>query len=177
LNNASHEAYNLNKGADMATRKTATKPAPAAKAAKAPASKGKAAKAAAAPVSAPKAEPIEYGSAWLVEHVNEQAGTSYTASTLRILLRKLTRDGVLEREAEGRQRYNFPKGANDPQVKAIVKAVKGGAAEKAKQERLDGLKEQRAAKKSAAPKKSRSKKAAAAEVEEDVEDDLDVDEI
>jgi len=161
----------------MATRKTA-KEAPAAKAkgtkAKATAPKAKAAPATKA--AAPKAEAVEYGSAWLVEHVNAEAGTSYTASTLRILLRKLTRDGVLEREAEGRQRYNFPKGADDPQVKAIVKAVKGGAAEKAKQERLDGLKEQRAAKKKAPAKKSRAKKVVEEEVEED-DDDLEVDDI
>lgn len=162
----------------MATRKSATKAAPA-KAKAAPAPKASKAKAAAPVAASPKSAPVEFGSAWLVEHVNEQAGTSYTASTLRILLRKLTRDGVLEREAEGRQRYNFPKGANDPQVKAIVKAVKGGAAEKAKQERLDGLKEQRAAKKSATPAKGRARKAKAAEVEEEVEedDDLDVDDI
>lgn len=157
----------------MATRKTATKAAPAKATTKA---KAKAAPVKEAPAkAAPKAEAIEYGSAWLVDHVNEQAGTSYTASALRILLRKLTRDGVLEREAEGRQRYNFPKGAKDPQVVAIVKAVKGGAAEKAKQERLDGLKEQRAAKKSAPAKKSR-KKAAPVEEEED-DDDLEVDDI
>lgn len=157
----------------MATRKTtATKAAPAAKAKTA--SK---AKAAPAVEKAPRAEAIEYGSAWLVDHVNTEAGTSYTASTLRILLRKLTKDGVLSRDSEGRQRYNFPKGANDPQVKAIVKAVKGGAAEKAKQERLDGLKEQRAASKKAAPtKKTRSRAKAAPEPEED-DDDLDVDDI
>ena len=158
----------------MATRKTtATKAAPAAKA------KPAASKAKAAPVAekAPRAEAIEYGSAWLVDHVNTEAGTSYTASTLRILLRKLTKDGVLSRDSEGRQRYNFPKGANDPQVKAIVKAVKGGAAEKAKAERLESLKEQRASKKATpAAKKSRAKAKAAPEPEED-DDDLDVDEL
>lgn len=162
----------------MATRKSAAvKEAPAkASKAKAPAPKKAAAKP--APTATKTAnDPIEYGSAWLVEHVNAEAGTSYTASTLRILLRKLTRDGVLEREAEGRQRYNFPKGANDPQVKAIVKAVKGGAAEKAKAERLEGLKEQRAAKKKAAPAAKSRRKAKVEEVEEDVDDDLDVDEI
>jgi len=162
----------------MATRKTATATkAPAAKAAKATPAKAKAS----APVEkAPRAEAIEYGSAWLVEHVNTQAGTSYTASALRILLRKLTKDGVLERDSEGRQRYNFPKGAKDPQVVAIVKAVKSGAGEKAKQERLDALKEQRAASKGKAKatpaKKARSKKAVE-EPEEDDEDDLDVDDM
>lgn len=155
----------------MATRKaTATKAAPA----KAPAKTSRA-KAAPAKEAAPaKAEAIEFGSAWLVDHVNTEAGTSYSASALRILLRKLTREGVLNRDSEGRQRYNFPKGANDPQVKAIVKAVKSGAGEKAKQERLDALKEQRAAKKTAPVRKTRAKKVVE-EVEDD--DDLDVDEI
>lgn len=159
----------------MATRKAATKEAPA-KAAKAKAAApAKASKAKAAPAPAPKAEAIEFGSAWLVEHVNEQAGTSYSASALRILLRKLTKEGLLQRDADGRQRYNFPKGEKDPQVKAIVKAVKEGAGEKAKQERLDALKEQRAAKKAAPAKKSRRK---VAPVEEEVDDDdLEVDDI
>jgi len=161
----------------MATRKAATKEAPAkagkAKAA-APAKASKAKAKEAAP--APKAEAIEFGSAWLVEHVNAEAGTSYSASALRILLRKLTKEGVLQRDSDGRQRYNFPKGERDPQVKAIVKAVKEGAGEKAKQERLDALKEQRAAKKSAPAKKARRK---VAPVEEEVEDDddLEVDDI
>ena len=139
-----------------ATKKTAAKPAPAAK--------------------APKAEAVEYGSAWLVDHVNTEAGTSYNASTLRILLRRLTKEGVLDRDSEGgRQRYNFPKGANDPQVKAIVKAVKAGRVEKAKEERLEDLKTKRTSKAKAAPaKKSRTKKAAA-EVEDD--DELEVDDI
>lgn len=161
----------------MATRKAATTKEAPAKAAKAKAvAPAKASKAKAAPAPAPKAEAIEFGSAWLVEHVNEQAGTSYSASALRILLRKLTKEGVLQRDSDGRQRYNFPKGEKDPQVKAIVKAVKEGAGEKAKQERLDALKEQRAAKKSAPAKKSRKKAAPVEEVEED-DDDLEVDDI
>jgi len=161
----------------MATRKTATATKTPAKA---PARTAKAApsraKAAAAPaVKAPR-ESIEYGSAWLVEHVNTEAGTSYSASALRILLRKLTKDGVLTRDSEGRQRYNFPKGANDPQVKAIVKAVKAGVGEKAKQERLDALKEQRAASKAAKAtpvRRSRAKKVV--EEPEMDDDDLEVD--
>jgi predicted transcriptional regulator len=157
----------------MATRKTATKAAPAKAAAPAKKSKATAAPAKAAP--APKAEAIEYGSAWLVDHVNAEAGTSYTASTLRILLRKLTKEGVLDRDSEGgRQRYNFPKGAADPQVRAIVKAVKSGGAEKAKAERLEDLKSKRT-KKTAAPAK-KSRKAAPVEVDEE-DDDLVDDEI
>lgn len=155
----------------MATRKTATKTAPAKAAA--PAKKAKATAAPVKEVKASKAEAIEYGSAWLVDHVNTEAGTSYTASTLRILLRKLTKEGVLDRDSEGgRQRYNFPKGGNDPQVKAIVKAVKSGRVEKAKEERLEDLKSKRSTKAKAAPvKKSRAK---AAPVEDD-DDELEVD--
>lgn len=153
----------------MATRKAPVKEKPAA-------SKKKAAKVevvAAAPTKAPR-ETIEYGSAWLTDYVNEQAGTSYSASALRILLRKLTAQGVLDRDSEGRQRYNFPKGEKDPQVKAIVKAVKEGGAETARTERLEALKTSKKSKKAAPAKKSRAKKVV--EEEED-DDDLEVDEI
>lgn len=119
----------------------------------------------------PKAEKIEFGSQWLADHVNEECGTSYTPYSLRILLRKLTKDGALERsEAEGRARYSFT-GPKDPQVKAIVKAVKSGEAEKAQKERLDGLKEKRSAAKKTTTKKG---KKAAPEVEPDVDDDDDI---
>jgi len=130
-----------------------------------------------APAKAKKApaEKIEFGSAWLASHVNEETGSSYDAYNLRILLRKLTKDGVLTREeSAGRARYSFT-GPEDPQVVAIVAAVKDGAAEKAKQERLDGLKEQRKTKKAAAPKKSKKAPVEVEEVEE--EDDFDVEEI
>lgn len=161
----------------MATRKATATKAPAAKAAKTSKSPKSKKQAEVTPTVRAPRETIEYGSSWLVDHVNAETGSSYSASALRILLRKLTKEGVLERDSDGRQRYNFPKGANDPQVKAIVKAVKSGAGEKAKQERLDALKEQRAASKKAAPaKKTRKAKAApAAEVEDD--DDLEVEDI
>lgn len=143
---------------------------------KAPAKKAAAKKAAPAEKPAKVAAPkIEFGTKELAEHVNKEAGTSYDAYNLRILLRKLTKDGVLARvESEGRSRYSFT-GPEDPQVVAIVAAVKDGAAEKAKQERLDGLKAQRAATKKAAPKKKAAAKEAEPEVEE--EDDFDVEEL
>jgi len=144
----------------------------------APAKKTKAKKAAAekpAKVAAPK---IEFGTKELAAHVNAEAGTSYDAYNLRILLRKLTKDGVLERvESEGRSRYSFT-GPEDSQVVAIVEAVKSGATEKAKQERLDKLKSDRADKKAAAPKKSKkAAKAADVEPEADEEDDFEVEDI
>jgi predicted transcriptional regulator len=134
----------------------------------------KAAKAKPAKVSAPK---IEFGTKELAEHVNKEAGTSYDAYNLRILLRKLTKDGVLERvESEGRSRYSFT-GPTDPQVVAIVAAVKDGAADKAKQERLDKLKADRATKKAATPKKGKAAKTAEVEPEADEEDDFETEDI
>src|SRR5690606_17620208 len=92
---------------------------------------------------------IERGTAWLTEYVNEECGTSHSAATIRILLRKLVKEGVLAREVgEDRSRYTFAKGANDPIVKAVVKAVKSGAVKEQQKEKLDELK----AKKAAAPK-------------------------
>lgn len=144
----------------------------------APAKAKKAKKAAAEKPAKAAAPKIEFGTKELAAHVNAETGSSYDAYNLRILLRKLTKDGVLERvESEGRSRYSFT-GPKDPQVKAIVEAVKSGAAEKAKQERLDKLKADRAATKAAAPKKSKAKaKAAEAEAEAEEEDDFDVEEL
>lgn len=127
------------------------------------------------PAKAP-VEKIEFGSAWLAEHVNAEAGTSYDAYNLRILLRKLRKEGTLVHDGEGRARYSFT-GAEDPQVVAIVEAVKSGAAEKAKAERLDELKEKRKTTKKTSKKAAAQAEAAEPEAEEeddfeDIEDDI-----
>lgn len=123
---------------------------------------------------APSREAVAFGTNELAAHVNEATGKDYDAYSLRILLRKLAKEGVIERDdSTGRARYSFS-GPKDPQVKAIVKAVKEGAAEKAKAERLEGLKETRKAKAKPASKKKAPK---AAPVEEVEEDDLDVEDI
>lgn len=141
----------------------------------APAPKAKKKAPAKAKAEKPAAEKIEFGSGWLAEHVNSEAGTSHTPYTLRILLRKLTAEGTLKRdESQGRARYSFT-GPEDPQVKAIVEAVKSGTDEKAKQERLDALKAKRAEAKAAKPKATKKKaaKAEAVEAEAEEEDDFD----
>lgn len=122
----------------------------------------------------PAREPVAFGTKELAAHVSEATGKEYDAYALRILLRKLAKEGVIERDdSTGRARYSFT-GPKDPQVKAIVKAVKEGGAEKAKTERLEGLKETRKAK----AKPAKAKKAPkAAPVEEVEEDDLDVEDI
>lgn len=167
---AEEEDFDLDEDDEAVTEEVAA-PAPKAK-------KAKAAKAAAEKPAKAAAPKIEFGTKELAAHVNAETGSSYDAYNLRILLRKLTKDGILERvESEGRSRYSFT-GPKDPQVKAIVEAVKSGAAEKAKQERLDKLKADRAATKAAAPKKSKkAAKAADVEPEADEEDDFDVEEL
>lgn len=142
-------------------------------------------KAAAAPTPEPKApaagaKPAQTevkGSGWLADQVNAACGTSFDAYNIRILLRKLTKDGVIER-GEGRYAFTGPK---DPTVLAVIKAVKSGAADKAKQERLDELKAKRTAKaEAAAPpaaKATRTRRTPKAAPAEESDDDLDIDEI
>jgi hypothetical protein len=125
---------------------------------------------------------IEFGTAELVEHLNAKTERTFTGASLRTLLRKLIKDGVLE-PFEGR--YSFD-GAKDPRVVAIVKAVNDGAAEAADAERKAALKAKNAEKKAAAAaakgeaapakKKSKTKKAEPVVEEEEVEDD-DLDEL
>lgn len=114
---------------------------------------------------------------WLAGVIADKTGKEYTTYQLRILLRKLTKDGVIER---GEGRYTF-KGVNDPTVKAIVKAVKDGALEAETKEKTATAKKQAAAKRTAAkaPASASRKRKPKAEPEPEPElDDLDdIDEI
>lgn len=89
---------------------------------------------------APKAEKAEstgYGASWLAEYVNEELDTDYTAAQMRVILRKMANDGEIEREVgTDRARYSFT-GENDKIVKAVLKRVRSGEADKAKEERLE----------------------------------------
>lgn len=125
-------------------RRTATKEAPAAK-----------------PVAAKKATEPAKGTAWLVEHVNDTLGTDYSGYQLRILIRKLVKDGTLER---GEGRYEF-KGPRDPQVLAILKAVKAGGVKEAQTSRVEKAKEA-----AQSPTRRRSRKAADGSAESDPEE-------
>jgi hypothetical protein len=132
-----------------------------------------------------KAAADEKGTAWLTGVVNDKLGTDYTSYQLRIVIRRLVKQGALER---GEGRYSFT-GVNDPQVKAIVAAIKNGAAEDAKKERIEKAKEtaekkpaaRRSRKKAdedeapAKPARRTRKKAEPEPVEDD--DDLDLDEL
>lgn len=105
-----------------------------------------------------------FGSAWLAEHVSQETGKTYDARAIRMLLRKAAKDGTLAREVgSDRNRYDFPKGAADPVVKAVVAMAKSGEIEATRKAGLEQAKASKAAKKAA--------KAEATEVEETDEDE------
>lgn len=93
-----------------------------------------------------------FDSNWLAGHINETLdGQNLTSRDVRMLLRKLAANGDLAREVgTDRNRYEFPKGANDPIVKKVIAQVKSGALKAAKAEGLATAKAAGAAKKTAA---------------------------
>lgn len=116
-----------------------------------------------------KTEPPKFGSTELAAHINEVTGEKYDARAARMLLRKLARDGNLDRQVgESRDRYSFS-GPDDPTVKAVVAMVKDGTAKALKQAGLDRVKERAEARRAA---KKAADEAAAEEVEE-VEDEVE----
>lgn len=100
------------------------------------------------------------GSAWLAAHVTEVTGETYDSRGVRMLLRKLAKDGTLDREVgETRDRYSFT-GPNDPIVKKVVAMVKSGEAKAMKQAGLEKVKA------AAEAKRAAQKAAKESEVEE-----------
>lgn len=125
------------------TKKTATKPAPVEE----------------VEVEETEAEEI-FGVADVVALIKTKLKKDTTTRELRTLLRKMARDGRLDREiiAGNRTRWEFA-GPEDPEVLAILKAFGEGELEQDKRDKLNALKERKAA----------AKAAAAAEAEEDDE--------
>jgi hypothetical protein len=126
------------------------------------------------PAEKPKRKPpvrptIEYGSPWLAAYITENTDETYDARGIRMLLRKLAKDGKLDRVVgEDRARYEFT-GPKDPTVVAVLAMVKSGAAKELKQAGLQAVKDKAAAKKAA---KADAKAAESNDDEiEDVEDD------
>ena len=120
-----------------------------------PAPKRTARKAPAKKAAAPAKETL--GTAWLREHVSDVLGTDVESTKLRIVLRKLIKDGTIESPKDGRYVFTGPR---DPNVKAVLAAL-------------------RAETKTGPAKRGRKPKAkVAAEVADDTEDeveDLDLD--
>lgn len=131
-----------------AAKKTAAKKAPAK--AKATAAKPKAAKA----TEAEATEEPTFGVSDVALIIQERTGNVVKNRDLRTLLRKMAKDGRLQREIipGNRTPWVFD-GPEDPQVEQIVEAYEAGELEADKKEKLDALKarkaEERAAKKAA----------------------------
>jgi hypothetical protein len=108
------------------------------------------------------AKEVAFGVADIVKLIKTKLNQDTTTRELRTLLRKMARDGRLDREivAGNRARWEWS-GPNDPEVKAILKAFKDGELAADKAEKLAALKERKAEKKAAA--------AAAASDDDDVE--------
>lgn len=117
------------------------------------AAKGKTA--AAKPAPAPEPEVVEeeevFGVAGVADLIKVRTGKTVKTRDLRILLRKLARDGRLDREivAGNRARWEFD-GPDDARVATILEAYDNGELEADKKEKLDALKARKAAQKAAA---------------------------
>ena len=84
--------------------------------------------------------------------IKEKTGKDYKPREIRTLLRKMAReDKTIDREivAGNKTRYSWS-GPTDPEVRAVLKNVKGGAIETAKKAALDKLKSDKAKKNAAA---------------------------
>jgi hypothetical protein len=130
----------------------------------------------AAPSKNGSADEVVFGASDLAKLLTEKTGKTVTARDLRTLLRKMARDGRINREitAGNRTRYSWS-GPNDPEVKAVIKSVTSGELEQGKKEALAKLKEQKAAKNAEKAKAARKAEKIAKKAQVVVEDDEDDD--
>lgn len=125
---------------------------------------------------AAKVEDDTFGVRALIALVKEKTGVEYKPREVRTQLRAMAKKGTIDREIipGNKARYEWT-GADDPEVKAFLKAVKGGEIEANKKAALDKLKSDKAkktaAKAAAAPAEGKKAKAAAPPADEDDDDD------
>lgn len=122
------------------------------------------------------ANAVTFGVSDLAAYLVKKTGVKVDARGLRTLIRKMARDdsGRVEREiiAGNRTRYDWQKGLKDPEVIAIIKAFEGGELEADKQEKLQALKDRKAAQGTTAkPGQKAKKKAKPAPVVEELDDE------
>lgn len=121
------------------------------------------------------AEEVVYGASDLAKTASKLMDKTITARQVRVLLRKMARDGRIEREIKqgNRSRYSWT-GPKDPEVKMILKAIKDGELEQGQKEALAKLKEQKAAKaKDKGKKGKKGKKDPEPEPDDDDDDDVE----
>lgn len=109
-----------------------------------------------------------FGVSDVAEIIKAETGKEVKTRDLRTLLRKMARDGRLDREivAGNRARWEF-EGPQDPRVEAILEAYRNGELEADKQEKLNALKERKAAQRAA----KAAETAAAADTETEGDDE------
>lgn len=131
---------------------------------KAPAKKA-AAKPAAKPAPALAAAETSFGVSDIAAIIKVRFNKDVKTRDLRTLLRKMARDGRLDREivAGNRDRWEWT-GPEDPEVETILDAYEAGELEADKKEKLDALKARKAEQRAA-------KKAAEADEDDESEDD------
>lgn len=124
----------------------------------------------AAPAEAPTEE-TTFGVADVATLIKERTGKEVKTRDLRILLRKMAKDGRLNREivAGNRARWEF-EGADDPAVAAIVEAFENGELDDDKKAKLDALKARKAEQKAAAAKEKAAAEGESADDEVELED-------
>jgi hypothetical protein len=111
----------------------------------------------------------------LIKLVKTKTGKDYKPREVRTQLRAMARRGEIDREIipGNKQRYSWS-GPDDAEVKAFIKAVKGGEIEKNKKAALDKLKSDKAkknaAKSKATPATSKKGKPAPEPDEDDEEE-------
>lgn len=106
-----------------------------------------------APKKSSSADDVVFGAADLAKLASKGREKPITTRDLRTLLRKMARDGRINREITpgNRTRYSWS-GPKDPEVVKILAAIKGGEIEQGKKEALDKLKADKAAKQAAKAK-------------------------
>lgn len=130
-------------------------------------------KAAAKPAPAPVVEAAEveeevFGVADVASLIKTRFAKDVKTRDLRTLLRKMARDGRLDREivAGNRARWEFT-GPEDPEVEAILEAFGAGELEADKKEKLDALKARKAEQRAAAKAEAEAAEGDDEELEEE----------
>jgi len=129
-------------------------------------------KAAAKPAPTPEpTEEVAFGVSDIAELIKVQTGKVVKTRDLRTLLRKMARDGRLDREivAGNRARWEWT-GPEDPEVDKVLEAYSAGELEADKKEKLDALKARKAEQRAA-------KKAEAETTDEELVEELEDDEV
>jgi hypothetical protein len=122
-----------------------------------------------AKAAAPAATDEVFGVASIAALLETRTGKTVKPRDLRVLLRKMARDGRLDREivAGNRERWVWS-GPDDPEVEKIIEAFENGELEQDKKDKLQALKDKKAAERA---EKKAAEEADSEDDDEEVEED------